>query len=43
MQLLATYGLRSGEIRNLQIEDIDWRTEAIHVRHHKTRASTSCH
>lgn len=41
LQLLATYGLRSGEIRNLRIEDIDWRTEAIHVRHHKTRASTS--
>jgi site-specific recombinase XerD len=41
LQLLATYGLRSGEIRNLRIEDIDWRIEAIHVRHHKTRASTS--
>ncbi|MFD1985527.1 site-specific integrase [Mesorhizobium newzealandense] len=41
LQLLATYGLRSGEIRHLRIEDIDWRTEAIHVRHHKTRASTS--
>ena len=41
LQLLAVYGLRSGEIRHLRIEDIDWRTEAIHVRHHKTRASTS--
>ncbi|ACM39685.1 MULTISPECIES: site-specific integrase [Rhizobium/Agrobacterium group] len=41
LQFLATYGLRSGEICNLRIEDIDWRTEAIHVRHHKTRASTS--
>jgi len=40
LQLLATYGLRSGEIRNLRIEDIDWRTEAIHVRHHKTKASS---
>jgi integrase/recombinase XerD len=40
LQLLATYGLRSGEIRHLRIEDIDWRTEAIHVRHNKTRAST---
>lgn len=40
LQLLAVYGLRSGEIRHLRIEDIDWRTEAIHVRHHKTRAST---
>lgn len=40
LQLLAIYGLRSGEIRHLRIEDIDWRTEAIHVRHNKTRAST---
>lgn len=40
LQLLATYGLRSGEIRDLRIDDIDWRTEAIHIRHNKTRAST---
>lgn len=40
LQLLATYGLRSGEIRHLRIEDIDWRAETIHVRHNKTRAST---
>ncbi|NKJ03032.1 site-specific integrase [Novosphingobium sp. SG707] len=40
LQFLAVYGLRSGEIRHLRIEDIDWRREAIHVRHHKTRAST---
>jgi site-specific recombinase XerD len=38
LQLLATYGLRSGEIRKLLIEDINWRTEAIHVRHTKTGA-----
>lgn len=38
LQLLATYGLRSGEIRNLRIEDIDWRSEAIRVRHSKTGA-----
>jgi site-specific recombinase XerD len=40
LQLLATYGLRSGEIRRLRIDDIDWRAETIHVRHNKTRAST---
>jgi integrase/recombinase XerD len=40
LQLLAAYGLRSGEIRHLRMEDIDWRTEAIHVHHHKTRANT---
>lgn len=34
--LLATYGLRSGEVRNLAIEDIDWRSETLRVRHSKT-------
>jgi site-specific recombinase XerD len=38
LQLLATYGLRSGEIRNLAIEDIDWRAESLRVRHSKTGA-----
>jgi len=38
LQLLATYGLRSGEIRNLTIEDIDWRAESLRVRHSKTGA-----
>jgi site-specific recombinase XerD len=38
LQLLATYGLRSSEIRNLRIDDIDWRAESIRIRHSKTRA-----
>jgi site-specific recombinase XerD len=38
LQLLATYGLRSGEIRNLLIEDIDWRAESLRIRHSKTNA-----
>jgi site-specific recombinase XerD len=38
LQLLATYGLRSSEIRNLRIEDINWRAESIRIRHTKTRA-----
>lgn len=38
LQLLATYGLRSGEIRSLKIEDIDWRAESIRIQHTKTRA-----
>lgn len=38
LQLLATYGLRSGEIRNLRVEDIDWRGETLRVRHSKTQA-----
>ena len=38
LQLLAAYGLRSSEIRNLRLDDIDWRAEVIRVRHTKTRA-----
>jgi len=38
LQLLATYGLRAGEIRNLKLEDIDWRAESIRIRHTKTKA-----
>jgi len=37
LQLLATYGLRSGEICNLRTEDIDWRGEAIRITHTKTQ------
>ncbi|MER9159478.1 site-specific integrase [Mesorhizobium sp. M0778] len=40
LQLLATYGLRSGEICNLRVEDIDWRAESIRIRHTKTRATS---
>lgn len=40
LQLLATYGLRSSEVRNLRIEDIDWRSETIHIRHTKTKANS---
>jgi site-specific recombinase XerD len=40
LQLLATYGLRSSEVRNLRIEDIDWRAEIIRIRHTKTKASS---
>lgn len=40
LQLLATYGLRASEIRNLRIEDINWRAESIRIRHTKTRASS---
>ncbi len=40
LQLLATYGLRSGEICNLRIKDIDWRAESIRIKHTKTKACT---
>lgn len=38
LQLLATYGLRSGEINHLRLEDIDWRAETLHVHHSKSGA-----
>ena len=34
--LLSTYGLRAGEITALQLDDIDWRKDRLHVRHSKT-------
>ncbi|GLS32434.1 Site-specific recombinase XerD [Mesorhizobium albiziae] len=38
LQLLSTYGLRVGEITRLRLDDIDWRAEALHIRHSKTGA-----
>ena len=38
--LLSTYGLRDGEITRLRLEDIDWRTETLHIRHSKTGANS---
>lgn len=36
--LLVTYGLRAGEIKALQLSDIDWRGERLRIRHAKTGA-----
>ena len=36
LMLLATYGLRAGEVLRLRLEDIDWRESKLHVRHSKT-------
>ena len=38
LMLLATYGLRAGEIAALRLEDIDWQKAILHVRHSKTGA-----
>jgi len=38
LRLLAIYGLRSGEIRRLQVQDIDWATHRIGV----TRSKSAC-
>ncbi|MDQ2950572.1 MAG: tyrosine-type recombinase/integrase [Acidobacteriota bacterium] len=36
--LLTTYGLRGGEIKALELPDIDWRHERLRIRHGKTGA-----
>jgi integrase/recombinase XerD len=38
LQLLATYGLRAGEVSRLRLDDIDWRAEILHICHSKTGA-----
>ena len=37
LTLLATYGLRAGELVALRLEDVDWRNELIRIRHTKTK------
>ena len=39
LQLLAKYGLRSGEVGRLQIEDINWRADTIRVHRSKSNAT----
>lgn len=41
LELLATYGLRSGEIRRLKLDDIDWRGEILRIQHTKTGACSA--
>jgi integrase/recombinase XerD len=36
--LLATYGLRAGEVCKLRLDDIDWRGGRVWIRHSKTGA-----
>lgn len=38
LQLLATYGLREGEICRLRLDDVNWRGESLRIRHTKTNA-----
>jgi len=40
LMLLATYGLRAGEIVGLLLEDIDWKKEILRVWHSKTGAAS---
>ncbi|MBI1956565.1 MAG: tyrosine-type recombinase/integrase [Acidobacteria bacterium] len=36
--LVATYGLRAGEVVRMKLEDIDWRRDRIRLKQSKTRA-----
>ena len=36
LHLFATYGLRSGEVAHLSLNDIDWHAETLNVRHSKS-------
>jgi site-specific recombinase XerD len=38
LQLLATYGLRAGEVTTLRLDDIDWKKDILRIRHSKTGA-----
>jgi integrase/recombinase XerD len=38
LNLLTTYGLRSGEVVGLCVSDIDWRNDRLRIRHTKTGA-----
>jgi len=40
LMLLATYGLRAGEIVALRLEDIDWKKDVLRVQHSKTGTSS---
>ena len=35
LMLLAVYGLRSGELRHMQLDDVDWERETLRVRRPK--------
>jgi len=36
LMLISSYGVRSGEITTLRLDDVDWRKEVIRIRHSKT-------
>jgi integrase/recombinase XerD len=37
LMLLAIYGLRVGEVKQLRLEDVDWEQDLLHVRREKRR------
>jgi site-specific recombinase XerD len=38
LMLISNYGVRSGEITALRLDDVDWRKDVIRIRHSKTGA-----
>ena len=41
LMLLATYGLRGGEVVRLQLTDVNWRADTLSIVHSKTRMCTT--
>ncbi|WP_457102134.1 tyrosine-type recombinase/integrase, partial [Microbacterium sp. P5_E9] len=41
LMLLATYGLRAGEITRLRLDDVDWRADRLCRRHTKTGSASA--
>jgi integrase len=39
VMLFMVYGLRSGEVQRLQLEDLDWKREVIHIVRPKSKRS----
>ncbi len=39
--MMVTYGMEAGEIIGLQLDDIDWRAQVLHVRRPKTGVATA--
>jgi len=40
LTLLATYGLRAGEVTSLRLQDIHWQDQELHIHHSKTNQHT---
>jgi integrase len=40
--LLATYGLRAGEVVRLRLDDIDWRGDRLRIQQSKTGLNRFC-
>ena len=40
--LLSVYGLRSGEVRRLQLDDIDWQHDRLRIQRSKSMRLEMC-